>query len=85
MNRETYEKTEAFADTSLHSAMAVTSGVYENAIPSNCHVAFGLMSNLQVMPVGGDILRALSVFCYENPDVASKIWEAIEGTVKAAQ
>lgn len=79
MDYETFRTTETFRDTMVHSRDGLITG---DVVPKNCHVVFALISNLQAMPTAANILRSLAVFCQENPDVATQIWEAIEKDVQ---
>ena len=69
-----------FATSAIDQIVANDFKDIESVRPVNTHTVCGLMAAMLPMPIG-HILRDLSTFFYENPEIATKAWESIKGSV----
>lgn len=69
-----------FAEDAIDQIVSSNFNDLEAVRPVNAHTVCGLIASMLPMPIG-HILRDLSTFFYENPEIAVKAWESIEGSV----
>ena len=69
-----------FARDAVDQVIASDFEKLEAVRPVNAHTVCGLIGSMLPMPIG-HILRDLATFFYENPEIAVKAWDAIEGSV----
>ena len=65
----------------IEGMRGMITGNLEACRPVNSHVALGMLAAAHPSPMGRNVLATLAQACFDDVELANKIWDAIESEV----